>query len=546
MSDDTELLRRYVRERSEAAFTELVQRHLNLVYAAALRLAGGDSALAEDLTQAVFVELARKAPRLVRHPTLAGWLYTSVRHVSANVRRAETRRQRREEVALAMNESSSPDSPEAAWFQIRPLIDDAMHELSETDRTAVVLRFFQERNLREVGEALGLSENAARMRVDRALDKLRALLGRRGITSTTSGLTAALAAGAVLQAPPALAATVATTALAGMASVTSTTLKIMSMTKLKAGLVGTLAVVGVAVPVWQEARVRQLTSENAELRVQTARIPALEARLTSLSKLDADANELAQMRSDQEKMKLEVARLRNMAGAARRAESEMAQLRQQLMRRQTETGTNHDAGPMGDLMRSALAQQSKGQLSRMQAKLDLTPGQAEAIQRILDRQTQVISKSMQKAFAGKLGQEDMAELRRDSFDPETEIKALLSPEQLALYQEYKQDEAVGQARLAANAEMLQMQGSLGLSPEQQDQVFSVLYDATLRQMQDGPGGAKNGDPAEVLQSMLEQKVMALEGVLTAEQLQSYRQAQETQIQFLKTFLPQTGSNPGGS
>src|SRR5262245_45976052 len=96
MSTDLDLLRSYAEENSESAFTELVRRHIDLVYSAALRESNGDSSLAEDITQAVFVELARKAQRLVRHPALAGWLYTCVRQMTANVRRADVRRQRRE------------------------------------------------------------------------------------------------------------------------------------------------------------------------------------------------------------------------------------------------------------------------------------------------------------------------------------------------------------------------------------------------------------------------------------------------------------------
>src|SRR6266516_15898 len=218
MQSDAELLRSYVQDRSESAFTELVQRHIDLVYSAVLREAHGDAFLAEDVTQAVFAELARKASSLVRHPALAGWLYTCVRQMAANVRRAEDRRQRREQEAQTMNELLTSDPSESVWRQVQPVLDDAMHELSEADRTAVVLRFFDERSLKEVGLALGLTENAARMRVDRALEKLQRLLSNRGIKSTAAGLTAAITAGAVVCAPTSLAASVATGALAATAA----------------------------------------------------------------------------------------------------------------------------------------------------------------------------------------------------------------------------------------------------------------------------------------------------------------------------------------
>src|SRR5258708_23316989 len=168
MNNDTELLRRYAEERSESAFAQLVNEHLNLVYSAALRETHGDTALAEDVSQAVVTELARKSPTLLGHPSLAGWLYTTVRHLAANQRRADHRRRSREEEAQSMNELLSEDAPDQAWQQIRPVLDDALHELHEADRTAVVLRFLENRSLREAGTALGLQQNAARMRVDLA------------------------------------------------------------------------------------------------------------------------------------------------------------------------------------------------------------------------------------------------------------------------------------------------------------------------------------------------------------------------------------------
>jgi RNA polymerase sigma factor (sigma-70 family) len=214
MATDNELLREYAQSGSEPAFKELVQRHVNMVYAAALRETDADPQLAEDLAQSVFVKLAGKAQSLEQHPALAGWLYTCVRLTAANARRAEDRRQRRQQEYQTMAELHSSESPESTWQQIRPVLDDALHELAETDRAALVLRFFENVSLKEVGKQLGVHENAARMRVDRALEKLQELLSRRGITSTSSILAAALVAGAAVSAPAGLAATITTTAIA--------------------------------------------------------------------------------------------------------------------------------------------------------------------------------------------------------------------------------------------------------------------------------------------------------------------------------------------
>jgi hypothetical protein len=165
-----------------------------------------------------------------------------------------------------MNQLLSEDAPNEVWQQVRPVLDDALHELNAADREAVVLRFMEDRPLREVGARLGLNENAARMRVDRALDKLRGQLARRGITSTASGLATALAIGALIPAPAALAGTIASTALASGVAVSSTTLtlmKLMSMTTVKVSVIGALVVAGVAVPVWQQTRLQRAQAENA-------------------------------------------------------------------------------------------------------------------------------------------------------------------------------------------------------------------------------------------------------------------------------------------
>lgn len=340
MGTDTELLRRYADQGAEGAFTELVGRHVNLVYSAALREAHGDAAQAEDVTQAVFTELARKAPQLCRHPALAGWLYTCVRRMTANIRRADDGRKRREREAQTMNEILSSDAPESAWRQVQPVIDDAMHELSETDRAAVVLRFFEERPLKEIGQTLGLTENAARMRVDRALEKLRGLLARRGVTSTASGLAAAIAAGAVVSAPAGLAAGVASgaVAVAACGATTVAALKLMTLTKLKVAAIGALIVAGAATPlvVQQRAQTRlnernevlsrqvdELARENARLLNVVARAgerPTLSPdQLSELMKLRGEVGLLRKQRDELETLRAENRRVQ--AAAARSVEN---------------------------------------------------------------------------------------------------------------------------------------------------------------------------------------------------------------------------------
>src|SRR6266516_1644240 len=163
MNEDAELLGRYACERSESAFTELIRRHVDLVYSAAVRLAGRDTHRAQDVTQQVFCELARQAQRLRKHPALDGWLYTTTRLVALRAHRTEQRRKAREQESNAMDELLRNPAPEQDWKHLGPVLEDAMHELGEKDRLAVLLRFFQDKSLKEVGLALGLSEHAARM-----------------------------------------------------------------------------------------------------------------------------------------------------------------------------------------------------------------------------------------------------------------------------------------------------------------------------------------------------------------------------------------------
>jgi len=213
-TSDGELLGRYVRNQSEDAFAELVRRHLNLVYSAALRQVDGDAHAAEDIAQKVFTELARQSRRLQKHPTLAGWLHTTTRQIAGHDRRSGQRRARREQEAYAMQEQNHMSETDA-WRQLRPVLDEAMEELPESDRLALLLRFFEGQELRSVGEVLGLNENAARMRVQRALEKLQQILTRRGVGITAVSLGTVLTANTVTAAPATLLASLAASSMAG-------------------------------------------------------------------------------------------------------------------------------------------------------------------------------------------------------------------------------------------------------------------------------------------------------------------------------------------
>jgi RNA polymerase sigma factor (sigma-70 family) len=251
--DDISLLREYVNHEAEDAFAALVARHVNKVYSIALRHARNRHQ-AEEITQAVFVVLARKARRLDGQVILAGWLCRTAQLTAVTFVRSETRRARREQEAYMQN--SLVETGSEVWPQIEPLLDAAMAGLSKADHDALVLRFFDGKSMREVGAALGASEDAAKMRVNRAVEKLRLFFSRRGIAVSVAILTAAISANSVQAAPATLAKTATTLALAkGATASTSTStlikgvLKIMAWTKAKTAIVAgavTLLLAGTA------------------------------------------------------------------------------------------------------------------------------------------------------------------------------------------------------------------------------------------------------------------------------------------------------------
>jgi RNA polymerase sigma factor (sigma-70 family) len=205
---DLELLRQFTRDHSQEAFTTLVQRQVNLVYSTALRQVRSPQ-LAEDIAQSVFADLARDAEKLKPDTILTAWLYAVTRRTAIDVIRKESRRQLREQIAVEMNHMNTTANE---WTQIEPLLDDAMAALDETDRSAILLRYFENKTLREVGEALGTNDDAAQKRVSRAVEQLRDFFAKQKITVGAGGLIAVISSNAVQAAPAGLAATISAAA----------------------------------------------------------------------------------------------------------------------------------------------------------------------------------------------------------------------------------------------------------------------------------------------------------------------------------------------
>ena len=294
MMEDADLLRRFTLAGDQDAFRELVQRHVSFVYSSALRQLNGDAHLAADVAQTVFTDLARKARSLTGHPVLAGWLFTSTRFAAAKLVRAERRRRAREQEAQLMQELSNDDAAALDWSRVRLVLDAALADLKPAEREAILLRYFEQRDYRAIGAQLSVTDNTARMRVDRALDTLRAALERRGVTSTTVALAAALTSEAVVAAPAGLGTTVASAALAGTGSL-SLWAAFMSMTKLHVGIAAGLAVAGASGYVMETRANAALLQDVSSLQRETAALADARAANRELTRT---AGEVASLRTE--------------------------------------------------------------------------------------------------------------------------------------------------------------------------------------------------------------------------------------------------------
>jgi RNA polymerase sigma factor (sigma-70 family) len=246
-ANDMDLVRKYAARNSEPAFETLVRRHVSLVYSVALRQVG-NPAQAEEVTQAVFLILARKAARLRPDTVLAAWLHETARFASASFLRGESRRRRREQEAY-MQSQLQESSTNPAWEQLAPLLDEAIGQLGRADRNAVVLRFFQNKSAREIAAALNVHESAAQKRLNRAVEKLRAYFLKRSVTVSAGALIGALSVNSVHGAPAHLAASIMAVSAKGTAVSTSTltlikgALKLMAWTKAKTAILAGGAII---------------------------------------------------------------------------------------------------------------------------------------------------------------------------------------------------------------------------------------------------------------------------------------------------------------
>ena len=313
---DQQLLREYAGLRWEAAFAELVCRHVNFVHSAAVRMVC-DEHLAEDVTQSVFAALAQNARQLAEHPVLSGWLHRTAQNLAANVVRSEVRRRAREQEAVAMNELLAAE-PDARWEDIAPQLDAALGELGEADRDALLLRYFEHKSAPEMAAVLGISTEAAQKRVTRAVERLREFFSKRNVTIGASGLAAIITANAVQAAPAGLALTICTATLAGTAVSTSTIIaatKTIAMTTLQKTVITAVLAAAAGTGIFEAHQATQLRGQVQTLQEQQA--PLVEQIQQLQRERDDATNRLAGMAEEiakNQKNNLELLKLRNDVG----------------------------------------------------------------------------------------------------------------------------------------------------------------------------------------------------------------------------------------
>ena len=442
-----ELLERYTRQRAEDAFAEIVRRHLNLVYSAALRQVRSPQ-LAEEVAQSVFADLSRQAHGLAPDTVLSAWLYQVTRRTAIDVVRREARRQLREQAAselYTMNaHASSPVNPseaDANWSEIEPLLDEAMHALDAPDRAAVLLRYFENKPLRDVGQALGTTEEAARKRVSRAVDRLREFLAKRGVAVGASGLAVVLSANAVQAAPAGLAATISTAAtIAGSAVVTTTTTaatKAITMTALQKTLVSTVLIAAVGAGVYEARQASRLQEENQALQQQQAplkeQIEHLQReRDDAANRLAAVQGELARVTSAQKsaellKLRGEVGTLRQRVASSEAKASAPASGMAKFM---------NDPN-MREYMRQAAAEKIKSLYAPLFQELKLTPEQRERFGQIYgDQATNFFARLSSLPPGAQPPAEGASHGADDASDLSNQVRALLGEAGYARYKEF--------------------------------------------------------------------------------------------------------------
>lgn len=546
---DAQLLREYAEHGNEAAFREIVVRHTDLVYSSALRQATSAD-LARDVAQSVFTDLARKAQSLARtldeNASLLGWLYRSTRFAALNQLRDDRRRQARERQAMQNSDPASEIIPE--WDRVRPALDEAMTDLSDEDRDALLLRFFKNQDFRAIGQSLGVSDDAAQKRVSRALEKLRTEFTRRGVTTTAVALSTALSANAITITPAGLAGALSSTALAGTiiaTTATATTIKTIAITTLQKTLITATVAVLAGAGIYEARQAAQLRQQNQTLQQQQA---PLAEQIQQLQTNFADAtNRLAGLLAENSRLKSnpnqnELLRLRGETTRLRADSKELASTKatlSALSEQQSEA-----LKTMRDSIRHDLTKQGEQQVKTLQEKLSLTSEQTVALKNILNTSIEPTTQYIMDMRTGEFTEDEVNKMNERAQETVSQIMALLSPQQQDGYQQWQRERAEADARrgVNSNSNINDLKSELNISSEQAEAVLIALSKAAFQASKSGeisgPEYVFANTTTEELQQRVEKRVQVLTSVLTPEQLKLYRKSELKKLVLTRDRLAQ--------
>lgn len=474
MSETRELLAEYARSGSESAFEEVVGRYLNLVYSTALRMVNGDAPTAEDVAQRVFTDLAKMAGSMPMDVMLGGWLHRHTCFLARKALRGERRRKAREQQAAEMNDFE--DHAAMNLVAMAPILDEAINQLGSEDRQAIVLRYFEQRDFRSVGTALGSNEEAARKRVNRAVDKLRTLLQRRGVTLSTATLGTALGTGIITAAPAGLVGVISSAALSTAAvggGTALTLLHIMAMTKIQGGIIAGIAV-ALAIPLVMQYRAQQeLREENASLRATVQRVEALVADNERLSNLVARSSQPTPTLPASKEQFNELMKLRGEVGVLRKNANEVESI--------TKAGT---ASPLSGItanpeMTKMIRDQQKMGMSfaykGLSKRANIPPEKMEALNELLaddvmtniNHITAVLRDGKSVVEMDHIFTQQEAELQE-------KVKALLGSEAFGEFQDYTRN--LASYISAEQFKGLMLKGDKETKENQAHQLYQVLQE----------------------------------------------------------------------
>jgi RNA polymerase sigma factor (sigma-70 family) len=573
--DDISLLHEFAANRTETAFSELVQRHLGLVHSAAFRQTGGDAHLAEEIAQKVFILLAQKAGSLGDGTILSAWLYRSAIYVAADTLKQLRRRQLREQEAFMQSQTNEAATADV-WQQLAPVLDETMGELGDADRAALVLRYFENKTADEIAAALNIGEEAAQKRVSRALEKLRSLLEKRGVALGATAIAGAVTANAVTAAPVALVSTITAAALAGTTTTAAAILtitKIITMTTIQKIAVTAALAATIGAGIYEAKQARDARNAVSELKAERTPLTNELAELTAENqKLSNAVVEAKQQQKLTQSQFNELLKLRGQAGQSQTAVKELAKA-QAALKNQKPGVSSFFTNAMAVGLKSSLVSEKKyalARIERMRQALNLSDAQVQAITDITDKHLEQENEKVMQAFSSgdfkPIVSADNISLQAGNggsslASQESEIKAQLTPDQLVEYDAFKKAEAEANKEKAASSAAAGLASELSLTADQQQQIHDLL----LQHPSDKTTGLTHdqalalttartaGDYTTMINLSMQQELQQLtnrmnlfQAVLTPAQLQQYQQSQQDKIAMMQSalglFLPQTNSS----